>query len=261
MKKVAFLISLAVFLFYLPAQSQKVTFFSENDTISFGQSSYTASIKVADFKSIVGAQFTLTWDSTVLAYSDVTDFGFDLSYDDNFGRDQASSGILRFAWFNASLAGINLPDSATLFSVDFQVVGDPASSSPIAFRDQPTAREVYDTSFAIIPAEFNDGSLMIQSATVSSLSADPTQLDIRSLTPNPMGGDATQLRFFLRESDTLWLRIVSINGADVYRSRRFFTAGQHSLELPAHIFPGPGMYLVQIHNNRFITTDKLMVTD
>jgi hypothetical protein len=261
MNKVALLISLAVSVLCFPAQSQTVTFFSENDTIPVGESDYRAEIKVSDFQQIVGAQFTLHWDSTVLDFADITDFGFDLSYDDNFGREQTSGGILRFAWFNAALTGIDLPDSTTLFTVQFKVRGAESSKSPIAFIDEPTTREVYDTSFAVIPADFSDGSVMVAGSVVNTLQFDPEQLGIRSLVPNPLADGQSQLKFFQRRGDTLVLRIVSMSGAEVFRAQGYFAAGEHTFDLPATLFPQTGMYIVQIKNNRFITTDKLLITE
>ena len=262
MKKVALLLSLAVSVFCFPALSQKVTFSSSNDTIPFGTSSYTADIKVAQFKQIVGAQFSLNWDSTVLSFKDVTNFGFNLSYDDNFGRDQISSGVLRFAWFNGALTGVDLADDTTLFSIEFDVIGDSDSFSDIAFSDEPTAREVYDTSFAVVAADYLNGAVMIGSGGVSNLQADPGQLNIRSISPNPVSSSQeSTLQLFLKKADTLDIRIFSINGREVYHHQGFYPAGVQHLDIPSKVLTQSGLYIIQIHNNRFITTDKLIITE
>ena len=119
MKKVAFflLLSLGVFI---QSSAQQVAIFSGQDTINIDQSTYSANIQVANFQQIVGAQFTLRWDTTVLKFFDITDIGSEIiNYDDHFGQDATANGVLRFAWFNNALVGINLPDSATLFKVQF----------------------------------------------------------------------------------------------------------------------------------------------
>ncbi len=70
---------------------------------------------------------TILWaDDLSVVYNSVgvveNDFGVNFSQDDNFGTDQAAKGILRFAWFNGALTGIDLVDSTPLFTVDFKVI-------------------------------------------------------------------------------------------------------------------------------------------
>ena len=46
---------------------------------------YKADIQVSNFKFIVGTQFNVAWDSTLLVLDSVGNFGLPLKLDDHFG--------------------------------------------------------------------------------------------------------------------------------------------------------------------------------
>ncbi|GAB5554990.1 MAG: hypothetical protein Sapg2KO_45810 [Saprospiraceae bacterium] len=257
MKKVALLLSFLICI-SLPSIAQ-VVFFTAQDTIDLNQSTYTTAVKVRDFKQVTGAQFSINWDSTVLDFDKVGDFALNFSENDNFSSD--ARGALRFIWFDPATTGVDLPDSTTLFSIDFNLLGAGNRQSRVAFTDTPIVREVYDTSFTVINSQFIDGALLLTSGTVSSTRENPAALNLQSISPNPIRTENPKLNFFTKKADTLTFRVVTMNGQEIFRSSEQALAGRHTKQLDRSIFPNSGTYLVIVQSADFISTQKLMVQD
>ena len=255
MKKVALLLSLFVVL--AAPLSAQVSFFCSQDTIPASQSAYSAVVSVANYQEIVGTQFTFSWDSTVLEFTGISDINSNYSYNDHFGIDKVSSGILRFAWFDNALTGISLPDSTTLFKVDFEVSGTAGSSSTLLFTDTPVEREVIDTSFERVTSEFHDGLVFFN--TTSNLRTQPSELNISRIQPNPLAGTDPIIKFYIKETDTLILRVVTMEGRERYYTSLKVNAGDHELKLDQSLFSEAGLYLVTLQSQKFISTHKLLV--
>src|ERR1700741_146713 len=107
----------------------------------------TVPVKVKDFLSIVSAQGTIQFNQSIISYVSVQNFGLAGMNASSFGTSQTGSGKLTFSWYDASLVGASLPDSAVLFSVKFNVVGTVGQVSPLTFINTPTMMEVVDNAF------------------------------------------------------------------------------------------------------------------
>ena len=260
MKKVAFLLLLSLFL-GVSSQAQVKIFTTAQDTIPVNQNAYSTDIKVANYNKIVGTQFTLNWDSSVLEFVDVGNlWNEDLSFDLNIGLGGTSSGIFTYLWVDNSLEGIDLADSTTLFTLNFNVVGGASDSSPIAFIDEPTLKEVSDTSFLAISTDFIDGLVRIAAdGTVSNTRNNPEELNIVSISPNPIQNNTAQLVFFLKKSDTLRMRLVSMNGQELQTQTQDFQAGKHNINIDVADDLPSGTYLLHLESDSFYAVDKIII--
>jgi hypothetical protein len=256
MQKVVLLLSFS--LLWAGSTLAQVNFFCSQDTIPVSQTTYSVPVRVADFEEVVGTQFTLSWDTTVLAYQGVSGLSDFLSEIEHFGVDNVSRGILRFAWFNNALTGTSLADGSSLFVVDFAVRGLAGSNTTLGFIDEPTVREVVDTSFGVINATFNDGLLYLDA--VSQLKEVPAALRLERIQPNPPGDINPRLYFYLKKADNVIIRVVNLNGQEVYRAAQAFAAGQQMLELDRAVFTQPGMYVIRLQTDQYLTTQKLMIS-
>ncbi|MEM6699958.1 MAG: cohesin domain-containing protein, partial [Bacteroidota bacterium] len=75
------------------------------------------------FKQILSMQYTLKWDTKLLKFKTVEEFGLPGLSEQNFGTKQTDEGLLTFAWFDPQLAGINKSDGEVLYEVCFEVIG------------------------------------------------------------------------------------------------------------------------------------------
>jgi hypothetical protein len=120
----------------------------------------TARVSINDFEGVTGAQFTLGWNPAVLKFVEFGDFGLRGLSVGSFGTKYTDDGRLALSWDDPQLSGVTLPDESVLFTVEFEVVGDTGSVSPLQLLDSPTARE---TVIGLTPVTFasQDGGVNV----------------------------------------------------------------------------------------------------
>ena len=99
-------------------------------------------VNVNNFDSVLGFQFSMNWDPTVLMYSSTGNYGLPGLAAGQFGTQGTNNGVLTFAWIDNSTQGISLLDGSTIFEACFEVIGAAGSSSGISIGNTPTTIEV-----------------------------------------------------------------------------------------------------------------------
>ncbi|MBV6427972.1 MAG: hypothetical protein KIPDCIKN_02495 [Haliscomenobacter sp.] len=93
--------------------------------------------RVAGFKDITSAEYTINWDPTGLAYGKIIPSGaLGLVDGINFDAESANVGLISFSWLDIN--GASLADSTSLFQVCFVPVGDPTDCIEITVEDDPS---------------------------------------------------------------------------------------------------------------------------
>ena len=128
----------------------------------------TVPVKVAGFNDIISIQGTLQFDPAIVAYVSTQQYGLPGMNATSFGTSQTGSGILTFSWFDGSLAGVSLADSAVIFSITFHIIGTSGQSSALSFINAPTLMEVVDVNFITQPLTLANGSITVQSVAPTS---------------------------------------------------------------------------------------------
>ena len=248
------------FLFYIlllpllvPLQAQP-TFFVPNQVVDSGVFINT-DVKVSSFSNIIGVQFSVAWDSTVLRFIGLQDFAMDITEEENFGTNNASSGKIGFFWFDNAVAGVSLDDSTGLFSIKFEVIGEANDSTFISFTDTPTEIEISDTSLTAIDADFVEGKILVDQM-VSTQNKTPEWLRVENAYPNPFS-NATQIRLIVNESTETQIFIYNNQGQLVYKTEKHFNVGEHTLTLDKNLFPSAGTYFLKMQGQDFLITQKL----
>lgn len=202
---------------------------------------FTAQIKVAGFRKIVGVQYSMTWNPSVLRFEAVVNPALGMSVNDNFGQMDVNSGVLTLSWFDQTLNGVTLPDSAVLYGIRFQAIGGNGSQSGINFGSVPTIQEVSDTSFAAIPAGYHNGAVMVMTPSAVRDDEAAAKVQISECMPNPIK-DKTFFSINTQETVTIDWGIFDAQGRRLYASRNRYGAGKHTLEVSADILEGGGTY-------------------
>ncbi len=250
-----FLLSFLWLLSNLPAKAQISLFF--NDQEAYPATTINVDLKVVDFTNILGAQFSVQWDPTVLTFHSVENFGIDdMSPEENFGATSASEGRLGFLWYDESLQGMSLEDSTILFSIKFEVVGEPFTASEIVFGSQPSAIEIADTE-DVLDANLIPGMVEVKSPTNTVFNSAPDKIEVENSFPNPFS-ISTQIAFSLRNSATIQLTVTDISGKVIFEDTRPFSGGAHTLDIPESIFPESGTYFYQMRSRNFTVSQKLI---
>ncbi|MDX1940408.1 MAG: T9SS type A sorting domain-containing protein [Saprospiraceae bacterium] len=220
---------------------------------------YKADVKVANFQNIIGAQFTMVWDSTILKFRDAKNFLFEgTALTEAFGETKVSSGILVFIWVDAQLREQNLADSTTIFSIEFDVIGALNSTTPIRFTDDVASREVA-SGRERVEAAFHDGAITVMgSATsVSIYNSAPHKIQVKNSFPNPFH-DFTKIHIEVKEATNARLVISNVQGQTVFEAPRTLQSGTNILTLTKDMFPASGTYQYSLIGTDFTVTQKLI---
>ncbi|MCB0707514.1 MAG: gliding motility-associated C-terminal domain-containing protein [Saprospiraceae bacterium] len=102
-------------------------------------------VEVQNFTKIEDLTFTIEWETSVLQFVSVGNFGLPNLTNGNFDASFAAFGAMCLDWTDLSGAGITLVDGTAIFDLCFNVVGDPYECSPINFTDFPCGINVVTT--------------------------------------------------------------------------------------------------------------------
>jgi len=250
-----------VFIGFLPAQGQhQVSVFATQETGDPGEI-VKVGIKVAEFDSMVSAQFSLLYDTMVVEYSAIGDFGIFNITNENFGVPNgpfpSQKGVITFLWIADNIiTGQYLPDSTLLFSISFKIIGSAGQVSPVQFSEIPTELEFGDLS-GEIPYTATDGSVTVAggSATKDIVTAD---FVFPPVAPNPVGDEA-RISFSLREPSMVSLRISDHAGRTVFHVSDRFGSGPQTIRVGKEHFPVSGTYYANITTENAQAVQKLIV--
>ncbi|NJO87407.1 MAG: hypothetical protein HC821_05425 [Lewinella sp.] len=95
-------------------------------------------ILTQNFRNLIGFQFTIQWDSTLLDYQSVRSFGLPGYGPSSFGDRFASRGYLSTLWTEAALKGTSLADGTKLFELCLTNRAPSGSEVPVRFTNGPT---------------------------------------------------------------------------------------------------------------------------
>lgn len=133
-------------------------------------------IRAWAFNEIISMQGTFAFDTSVISYSGVVNFGLpDLSLA-NFGTTQANNGLLSYSWFDQDLMGETYADSAVLFELVFQVDGDVGDFGYVISNSDLTPIEVVELGNIVIPYYVDSGGVIVDSLGIFISVVDPTDL-------------------------------------------------------------------------------------
>ncbi len=119
-------------------------------------------VQVRDFNNLLSMQYTMAWDAGLLAFTDMRNFGLPGLNAQNFGAHRTAEGLLTFVWIDGSLRGVTIPDGSTIFSVCFDVKGQPGQSASFSFTDKPTAFESVNVNEELVQIKTLEGRVDIR---------------------------------------------------------------------------------------------------
>jgi len=97
---------------------------------------FSVDVTTYNFNAIAGLQFSMGWNPALIQYTSVSNFNPALNLvQANFGEAFVGIGQLGFGW-TGPLAGTSLPDGALLFRLNFNMIGNLATT--VTFTNMPT---------------------------------------------------------------------------------------------------------------------------
>jgi hypothetical protein len=114
------------------------------------------------------AQFTLTWDPSVLKFTGTSGYNLTGMDAESFGTSRVDRGRLHVGWDDPNLQGVMVSEGQTLFVAHFKVMGGQGSSSAIQISGNPTPIEL-SSGRRIIPTTTASGLVAVRTATPGTL--------------------------------------------------------------------------------------------
>lgn len=102
-------------------------------------------VDVQQFDDVENLQFSIIFETSVLEYTGVQDFGLPGLSAANFDASFINFGALCLTWSPPSGTAQSLPDGSTIFSLCFNAIGDPFECSAISFTEFPCLIDVVTT--------------------------------------------------------------------------------------------------------------------
>ncbi|MEM9928265.1 MAG: T9SS type A sorting domain-containing protein, partial [Bacteroidota bacterium] len=208
---------------------------------------WTVDIYADQFREMVAAQFTMTWDSAKLDFLTVENLNPDLGISaENFSFLKTKNGLLPWLWFTDA-DPVSLPDSALLFSLRFVILGEVGDSLAVHFTESPT-RFYFENNQGDIEAALTGNNYTVTRLTSVNGSLPIPEL---SVIPNParnfftisgLASSRCTVSLYNSQGKRLSTRIVS----------------QATEQIPLIGIP-PGLYFVRIQQGQEQAVVRLIV--
>jgi len=248
------------FLLLLPfCVSAQVAVYATSHTV-VPDEEFTVEIKVQNFDSVVGCQFSVNWDTTLFRIKgDSAVLSTELeSFIENFNYGQVDSGYLGFLWFDPAIQPVSLEDDATLFSIDFGVIEEESTIDSIRFSGFPVIVEFANAQEEQLEVDFSSGAISIEGIS-DLLDRKGKEAVTVTCAPNPFEKQTQVSLDFKQRVDRGTLRIINAQGQVVMQREQSFDPGLHTLDLDRKVFGQSGNYYLEIKSTDFLVTYKLIV--
>ncbi|OFY87429.1 MAG: hypothetical protein A3F72_04320 [Bacteroidetes bacterium RIFCSPLOWO2_12_FULL_35_15] len=255
MKKNLLLILLSIII--ISNSNAAVTFILPNLTGQNG-TQITVPVKVKNFQNIISIQGTIQFDPAIVTYASVQQFGLSGMNSSSFGTTGVSGGKLTFSWYDASLVGVSVADSTTIFSITFNIIGSNTQVSALSFVNTPTLIEVVDNNYATLPTTLVDGSITVQNVS-TEINNSPFLASRLEIFPNPNNG-VFNINYTSDSGNNFTVNIINMIGEVVF-TREYSKANFASLFAIDISNIINGVYQVEIKNENNILKSRVIINE
>jgi Cohesin domain/Secretion system C-terminal sorting domain len=204
-------------------------------------------IKLSTFDKFYGVQFSLQWDTTMLQYQGVSDFGLpQTTAGDNFGSVGTSAGKIGFLWYDKSSQSTGLApvQNKNLFSIKLKVIGDNNKQTALTVSNDPAAVEVLNSKNLAMKISKKFGKISIGTVNTNDFNFIDTKL--HDIYPNPLSSGNTKLQMDIAQATNVNIAFYDISGKNIFHINNFYNIGTHFVEIGKSQFPQAGIYTYSI---------------
>ena len=133
----------------------KTVFVSRTKTLWLSQTgnsctsaTVTVNVRTKNFSNVDVFQGSINWDTTKMKYTGYTIPGGvvnNSNFNVNSDTSQTNHGRFGLLWADLTLMGVTVPDSTTVLTLKFNVVGNATGATKIMFGNKPTKQEIDTT--------------------------------------------------------------------------------------------------------------------
>ena len=155
----------------MPTHAANLTF-SVSSTNGVTNSQVVVPIRASRFTNISSFQFSLHWNTNVVGFMAVEQFGLPGMTASDFGV--FSNGTMTATWLEPNGGTTNLPDGAMIFGLRFRLVGTASSNSPVTIDNTPTPILAGDENLMAVPVSVVSGSVSIDRTLIVTCATNKT---------------------------------------------------------------------------------------
>lgn len=240
------LLVVAVLLFVAVNLSAQNTQYFVESTSADVDGEVVVNVRGINIDTLVGVQFSLTWDTEVLEFLRVDNVALNGSQAGNFNQTQLAEGRIGYLEADGTLVGFGLPDSSLLFQLVFNSLTTVTTDTEVGFTDAPLATSVRSSNNNVVMPDFVPGMITLNGSNSLTTFAEDPRLTVA---PNPFR-DQSQISLELDYAGTATVELLDLAGRRLSRRSVAFTPGTTTIELSARGLPANGTYLLRLTTGR-----------
>lgn len=234
-----------LFLGLLPLRAQETKFYIPDVTADAG-GAVAIDVFANGMSSVVGVQFSLSWDTLIFAYEGVSNIALNGTPAGNFNQTQVDSGRVGYLEVDENLVGLNLPDSSRLFTLNLRSLEPFAVVTELSFNDAPLRFSAMDNMNNRLDCVKDIGTITLEGTSgVRALAEDPRF----SVAPNPFT-EFVRVNSKLNYGGKATLEILDLRGRLISQRQIILASGAQSTPLSAAEFGKPGAYIIRLVTDR-----------
>lgn len=212
-------------------------------------------ILVDNFENVGGVQFSLEWNPDELSFVSVDNLALNASTSSSFNIAETNEGRIGYVHADMSLIGFDLPNGASLFTINFNAVGPDNAIYGLNFGSMPTAQVVADTAAVTMDATFMNGTVTVgmPSEVANTDAGDPRF----TVSPNPFEGVAA-IRVTELGAGPATLLVFNTEGRQVMEKSIELDGKEQFVQISAADLRTAGVYLLKLSTERGNYSRKLV---
>ncbi len=136
-------------------------------------------ITTADFIDLISFQGTVQFNQAVISFNSIENMNAPSMDISDFGLGQVNLGVVTFNWSDPTFSGQDMSNGDIVWSIRFDVIGNPGQGSLMQFTGLPTAMDAKDISFSTIPFNFINGLVSVIACPMPSVPSSANTVKIK----------------------------------------------------------------------------------
>ncbi len=238
----------------------QITLIASNNTANKGET-IDVPLQITGFDNIFSLQFSVNWDTTVLAFKEVHSFTEALPQftADGIGVEDITEGKLIVIWFDNSLTGIDVADSTEILVLRFEVIGEEGTTSSIAFTNEPALIEAVDATSTILDVEVIDGEIVVPgNTTTTTFLQAQNGMRLFQNHPNPFYKNTT-IKASFSTAEWVLLTITDTYGRSIYEERFRASNGLNNILIDTEQLTVAGTYTYTLSSGTHQLSKQMIV--
>ena len=130
-------------------------------------------VSVDNFTDILATQFSINYDTNILEFESVGNFGLPSLNEDVMGLPGViDPGNITVSWIDPTLNGVSIPDGTVLFEICFNALAE--GTAAVAVTGNPIPIEVVDSNSEIVETSQNDGGVIVSDSNGNNFTTAST---------------------------------------------------------------------------------------